>query len=46
MTAGFRVHASDDNSWVQFGLTQADLTILLPTFAMNLAVGTSPAGVA
>lgn len=46
ITAGFRVHASDENPWVQFGLADADLTILPTTFAMNVATGTSPAGVA
>jgi len=45
VTAGFRVHASDENPWVQFGLTDADLTILPTTFSMNVDTGTSPAGV-
>lgn len=45
VTAGFRVHASDENPWVQFGLTAADTALVATSFALNLASGTSPAGV-
>jgi hypothetical protein len=45
VTAGFRVHASDENPWVQFGLAPADTAILATSFALNLASGTSPAGI-
>lgn len=48
--AGFRVHASDENPWVQFGLTAADTALVATSFALNrvsgtVASGTSPAGV-
>ncbi|NDC54346.1 MAG: PEP-CTERM sorting domain-containing protein, partial [Planctomycetia bacterium] len=50
VTAGFRVHASDENPWVQFGLTAADTARIVTSFALNrvsgtVADGTSPAGV-
>ena len=45
--AGFRVHASDENPWVQFGLSASDTAVLATTFALNggNGNGTSPAGV-
>lgn len=46
VTAGFRIHASDESPWVQFGLTASDTAVRPTTFAMNLASGSSPAGVA
>lgn len=45
VTPGFRVHASDEAPWVQFGLGPADLAALPTTFALNLASGSSAAGV-
>jgi hypothetical protein len=50
VTAGFRVHASDETPWVQFGLSAADTalaTTVATSFALNVASGstTSPAGV-
>ena len=50
VSAGFRVHASDETPWVQFGLSAAD-TALAATVATSFALnvdsknGTSPAGV-
>lgn len=46
VTAGFRVHASDENPWVQFGLSASDIAVVAGTYPMNVATGTSPAGVA
>lgn len=48
VTAGFRVHASDETPWVQFGLSAADTALaatVATSFALNVASGTSPAGV-
>ena len=45
VTAGFRVHASDENPWVQFGLTAADSALVATSFTLNSGSGTSPAGV-
>jgi len=45
VTAGFRVHASDEHPWVQFGLSAADTVLGGTSFALNVASGTSPAGV-
>jgi len=45
VTPGFRVHASDPYPWVQFGLSAADTVLSATSFALNLASGTSPAGV-
>ena len=45
VTAGFRVHASDESPWVQFGLSAADTALVATSFALNVASGTSPAGV-
>ena len=47
LTAGFRVHASDESPWVQFGLSAADTALVATSFALNRDVtsGTSPAGV-
>ena len=45
VAAGFRVHASDENPWVQFGLTASDTAVVATSFALNVASGTSPAGV-
>lgn len=45
VTAGFRVHASSASPWVQFGLTAADLAATPTTFSMNVASGSSAAGV-
>lgn len=45
VTAGFRVHAADENPWVQFGLTASDTALVATSFALNVASGTSPAGV-
>jgi hypothetical protein len=44
--AGFRVHASDENPWVQFGLSASDTAVVATSFALNVGNGgTSPAGV-
>jgi len=43
--AGFRVHASDENPWVQFGLSASDTALAATSFALNVGSGTSPAGV-
>ena len=45
VTAGFRVHASDENPWVQFGLSASDTALAATSFALNVGSGTSPAGV-
>ena len=47
VTAGFRVHASDENPWVQFGLSASDTAVVATSFALNVTSnsGTSPAGV-
>ena len=47
VTAGFRVHASDESPWVQFGLSASDTALVATSFALNvdLTSGTSPAGV-
>ena len=45
VTAGFRVHASDENPWVQFGLSASDTALATTSFALNVGSGTSPAGV-
>jgi len=47
VSAGFRVHASDETPWVQFGLSASDTALLATSFALNvdLTSGTSPAGV-
>lgn len=47
VTAGFRVHASDESPWVQFGLSVADTALVATSFALNVDTtsGTSPAGV-
>ena len=47
VTAGFRVHASDETPWVQFGLSAADTALVATSFALNVDTtsGTSPAGV-
>ncbi len=37
VTAGYRVHASSENPWVQFGLGPADLLDLPTSFALNSA---------
>jgi len=39
------VHASDEHPWVQFGLSAADTARGGTSFALNVASGTSPAGV-
>ena len=46
VTAGFRVHAADEGPWVQFGLTAVDTALISTSFALNVASGTSPTGVA
>lgn len=47
VSAGFRVHASDETPWVQFGLSASDTALVATSFALNvdLTSGTSPAGV-
>ena len=45
VTAGFRVHASDESPWVQFGLSASDTALAATSFALNVGSGTSPAGV-
>ena len=45
VTAGFRVHASDESPWVQFGLSASDTALTATSFALNVGSGTSPAGV-
>jgi hypothetical protein len=47
VTAGFRVHASDESPWVQFGLSASDTALVATSFALNSGTnsGTSPAGV-
>ena len=45
VTPGFRVHASAENPWVQFGLGSSDLAVLPTTFALHPDGGKSPADV-
>jgi len=45
VTPGFRVHAASESPWVQFGLGAADLAALPTTFPLNVASGSSAAGV-
>jgi hypothetical protein len=45
VTAGYRVHASSENPWVQFGLGPADLVNLPTSFALNGAGLNSATGV-
>lgn len=45
ITAGFRVHASNTNPWVQFGLTQQDIATLPTTFSLNRDGRSSPRGI-
>lgn len=40
--AGYRVHASDANPWVQFGLAPEDLVTLPTTYALNRPPSGSP----
>lgn len=41
VTAGFRVHASGENPWVQFGLSAADTAVVATSFQLNATSGTS-----
>jgi len=45
VTAGYRVHASAQNPWVQFGLGPQDLNLAAPavTIQLNAGIGNSPA---
>lgn len=45
VTPGYRVHAADENPWVQFGLAPSDTALGITSFALNAAIGASPAGV-
>lgn len=45
VSAGYRVHASAADPWVQFGLSGDDLSTLSTTYTLNPASGSSPTDV-